>query len=832
MAKKNKTLHLICNAHLDPVWLWHWQEGAGEALSTFRTAAEICEADEAFVFNHNEVILYEWVRQYDPALFKRIQRLVKAGRWHIMGGWYLQPDCNMPSGESFVRQILLGRAYFKKQFGAMPTTAINFDPFGHTRGLVQILVKSGYDSYLFGRPEQKDCALPSDSFVWVGYDGSQVLARRFSFPYLSRLGMARHKIKQWLSENTDTDLDLLLWGVGNHGGGPSRRDVRDVNRLIARTETHTICHSTPEAYFKQSRRRAAALPAHAGDLNPWGVGCYTSQVRIKQKHRLLENEIYSLEKMAATAAVNGLMKYPREQISEALHDLMTGEFHDILPGSSIQSVEEASLRMLDHGLEITSRQKARAFFALTAGQLKAAKGRIPILVYNPHPFRVKTLIDCEFQLPDISEHFTDVIVYRKDRAVPSQVERERSNLRVDWRKRVVFIADLEPGRMNRFDCLTEVIGEKPPVALRPSKGRIVFKTDRLRVVINTRTGLIDSYRIRGRECLARNAFEPIVLADTEDSWVMEGRAFRDVIGRFRLMDRNAGCEFSGLPADVGARRLASVRVLEDGPVRTIVEAVLSYGKSAICQRYILPKYGTEMEVAMRVFWNEKTKMLKLSLPTIGADNHYLGQVAYGRDRLPANGDEAVAQEWVAVVSKRRGFALTCINNGAYGSDFSRRALRLTLLRSAAYSSEKWPSPPKDRFSPRMDQGERSFRFWLNAGPVRDRLDRIDREALTKNETPYALAFFPSGRGKKPKPLAVLSDNVVQITAVKRAESNSDLVLRLFEPTGRARRTVLGLPFLRRKIALKLGPFEIRTLRINAAKRTIVATDLLERPLQR
>ncbi|MBC8217013.1 MAG: alpha-mannosidase, partial [Planctomycetes bacterium] len=323
MPSKRRTLHLICNAHIDPVWLWEWPEGAAAAISTFRSAAELCRQNESFVFNHNEAILYEWVREYEPALFREIQRLVKAGKWHIMGGWYLQPDCNMPSGESFVRQILAGRAYFKKHFNATPTTAINFDPFGHTRGLVQILAKTGYDSYLFGRPDQNDCPLPADEFVWVGYDDSEVMAARFRDWYNSPLGKAREKIQRRLADDNDAECELLLWGVGNHGGGPSRLDVRNVDKLIKQTKCPQIRHSTPEAYFKQLKRNRDKLPKHNKDLNPWAVGCYSSQIRIKQKHRKLENEVYSLEKMACAAAVNGLVKYPFERIQEALRDLMT-----------------------------------------------------------------------------------------------------------------------------------------------------------------------------------------------------------------------------------------------------------------------------------------------------------------------------------------------------------------------------------------------------------------------------------------------------------------------------------------------------------------------------
>ena len=122
-------VHLLCNAHIDPVWLWAKEEGVAETLSTFRVAASFCEAYDGFIFNHNEAVLYEWVEEHEPALFARIQKLVREGKWHIMGGWYLQPDCLMPSAEGFLRQIEAGRRYFSENFGDEPTTAINLDPF-------------------------------------------------------------------------------------------------------------------------------------------------------------------------------------------------------------------------------------------------------------------------------------------------------------------------------------------------------------------------------------------------------------------------------------------------------------------------------------------------------------------------------------------------------------------------------------------------------------------------------------------------------------------------------------------------------------------------------
>ncbi|HDP35708.1 MAG TPA: alpha-mannosidase, partial [Candidatus Hydrogenedentes bacterium] len=332
-----KSLHLICNAHIDPYWMWEWEEGAAEALSTFRTAADFCEEYDGFIFNHNEVILYKWIEAFEPALFKRIQRLVAAGRWHIMGGWYLQPDCNMPSGESFVRQILTGRRYFQEKFGAQPSTAVNFDPFGHTRGLVQILAKAGYDSYLHCRPDNNDCPLPDADYVWVGYDGSEVAGHRTLVWYgTPARGMIRGALEQYMKTHGDREVGLVTWGIGNHGGGPSREDLEDLAVVMRETDAFPIVHSTPESYFAELRDRNVTRPRVERDINPWAVGCYTSQVRLKQKHRLLENELYAVEKMCAHAALLGLLEYPRDALHDALCDLMVAEFHDILPGSSVQ----------------------------------------------------------------------------------------------------------------------------------------------------------------------------------------------------------------------------------------------------------------------------------------------------------------------------------------------------------------------------------------------------------------------------------------------------------------------------------------------------------------
>jgi alpha-mannosidase len=624
----------------------------------------------------------------------------------------------------------------------------------------------------------------------------------------------------------------MVWGVGNHGGGPSRQDIETLNGMLAADPGVKISHSTPEAFFGELETYRDQLPVRRKDLNHWGVGCYSSQVRIKQKHRQLENELYATEKMLAAAACQGRLAYPKAELVEAGYDLASAEFHDILPGSSIQPVEETSIRLLDHGLETLSRLKARAFFALAQGQPRAKEGEIPILVYNPHPYAVKALVECEFQMADQNwvDTFTNGVVFSGEQALPTQVEKEVSNLTLDWRKRVVFQAELQPAQMNRFDCHLEMLPAKPAPALTAEEDAFRFKTTALDVVVNAHTGLLERCCIHNVNYLKEGACQAVVMEDNEDPWGMLVHGFHQVAGAFTLLTPEESARFSGvrLPA------LPAVRVIEDGAVRSVIEAVFGFEQSRLCLRYKLPKQGSEIEIEVRVHWNEKNRLLKLALPTRHPAARFKGQVAYGTDDLPDNGDEVVAQKWVGVFSAEHGAACTVINDGTYGCDYTQGQLHLTLLRSPAYSGHpiyERPIVPQDRYTPRIDQGERLYHFWLNGGAPEERLAAVSREALLHNEKPEALSFFPSGEGRPPQPLVVLSDDAVLLTAAKQAEDGRGLILRLFEPTGQARTTLVSLPWLGMEQTVALAPFEIRTYKVDGTERTWQEVNLIEEPLE-
>lgn len=831
----DKDLVLICNSHIDPVWLWPWEEGLSVTLSTFRAAATLCEEFDDFVFCHNEALLYSWIEQWDPALFQRIQRLVKRGRWHIMGGWFLQPDCNLPSGESFVRQVLAGRQYFSQKFGVAPTVAINFDPFGHTRGLVQILAKSGYTGYLFCRPDAKWLDLPSDDFTWVGYDGSTVTAHRAADHYNSELGKARVKIERWLSGHADRHHGLLLWGVGNHGGGASRHDLREIAELVRSVAgERSITHGRPEDYFARVGA-GSTLPRVERSLNPWAVGCYTSMATVKQAHARLERTYFAAETISAAAATLGLLTYPRRDLRAALEDLLYCQFHDILPGEGIQEVEQQALDRLGHGNEIAGRVRARAFFALLAGQPAAAEGEYPICAYNHHPYPADEEIVCEFQPPE--PNFDRAVFWQPRLTGPDghdvavQLEKESCNIQNDQRKRLVFRASLPPSTLTRFSCRLDAVPVPPPTGVRDVASPLTLTSGRRRVTIDPATGLLSSFKVDGVEYLAAQGPRPVVMNDSDDPWGMKVRSFREVAGHLSLMDAASAARFAG----VSAGTLPPVRIIEEGPVRVVVEALLHSDRAAVCLRYKVPTQGSAVEIEALVSWRERHRMLKLGFPSALAQPRVTAQVPYGVEEFAGEGEECVGHRWIALTDQARHATLTVITESTYGFDVADGELRLSLLRAPAYAGhpvdDTTPIVRQDRFEPREDEGLHRFRFWLDAGPTDERLALIDSEATRRTSPPMVLNVFPSGDGIRPLQGVVVDDPAIRLGALKLAEEDGRLVIRLFETTGTNRRVRFRIPALALDRALSFGPFELKTLAVDPDGHQVAETDLLERPIR-
>ncbi len=833
-------IHLISNAHLDPVWLWRWDEGAAEAVSTFRVAADFCEQFDGFVFNHNEAILYQWVEEYEPALFARIQKLVREGKWNIMGGWYLQPDCNMPTGESMIRQIEVGRRYFAEKFGVIPTTAVNVDSFGHSRGLVQVMAKTGYDSYLFCRPLREFLGevideWGFDDFTWAGYDGSQVTGHRHYSIYNSKLGKGAEKLENYFKVRGHVSRGLMLWGIGDHGGGPSRIDLTQINELIRRETDREIVHSTPEAYFAELRQENRELPWREKDLNSWAVGCYTTQAEIKRKYRQMENEMFSTEKMLTHAAVEGLTEYPADALKDAEKDMLFAQFHDILPGTVVPLAMEDSLRTMDHGLEIISRKKAKAFFLLAAGQPKAADGEIPIMAYNPHPYEIEGDFECEFHMNEefSRKHFVVFpAVYQNGVRLPCQLEQEACQMPMQWRRKVAFHATLKPMQMNRFDCRIEKHDIEGPLCIPYDDGHYRFDNGTISVEISTRTGLMESYRVNKVEYLKKEAFRPLIIQDDEHTIGTFVRAFPNVCGEFKLLTPMETTEFCGVYGTL----LEPVHLIEDGEVRTILEAAFGYNHSRLLLRYILPKRGAQVQVQAIVHWNETNKMLKLSIPTVLNNSECMGQVMYGYDKLPGDGRENVSQHWVGVADEKENRMLSIINDHTYGSSFQDGELRVSLLRAPRYGclvrhEDRWKIYNRG-YVPHTDQGVHSFCFWMEGGNKNTRLKHLEREAQVRHEQPYMLSFFPCGDGTAPAEGLRVSGGSVVVTGFKKCEYSDRYMVRLYNGFEEPTSVDVTYEAMHVDMTVAMGPFEVKTLVIDQKTGEVTETDMLEDQYQK
>jgi alpha-mannosidase len=359
---------------------------------------------------------------------------------------------------------------------------------------------------------------------------------------------------------------------------------------------------------------------------------------------------------------------------------------------------------------------------------------------------------------------------------------------------------------------------------------LVLRSDKAEWTIRTTTGLIESYKVNGIDFLKSRAFQALVMEDNPDSWGMKVRSFRNYEGKFSALSEQESTRFAG----TAGSKLKNVQIVEDGPVRTVVEALFQYNQSYICHSYKFPKKGSEFEVETRVFWNEKDRMLKIAIPSMFRNGNCRGQVAYGVQEFDPTDDELVAQKWISMVSSDNRHALTVINDRVYGFDFKGGEFRISLLRSPAYAADVGDSGAlrmKNRFLPRMDQGEKIFRFWINGGNVTKRMALIDREALAKNEAPMALCSFPSGEGKTTTPSLVLNDKAIQVTALKMAEDKNWLVFRLFEPTGKGRMTHVAIPGLNMEFGLSLRAFEIKTIAVDLGTKEMFELDLIERKLK-
>lgn len=799
-----KKMHLICNAHIDPLWLWNWSDGIAAGVSTFSAAVELSEKFD-YIFCHNESLLYEAIKEYAPRLFIKIKELVKAGKWHIMGGWYLQSDCNFPEGETINRCLNRGLSFFEREFGMRPETAISFDSFGHSRGLVQILAGNGYKNYIICRPMKDEWMPESELFYWDGYDGSMIKVFRAGEHYNSKRGHAVDKIMQELCKKDE--VSAVLWGVGNHGGGPSATDLKMISELMKNSETE-ILHSTPDAFFRDIK--ISPQMRFSNSLQNCMPGCYTSMSTVKTRFRCAESLYYTTEILATYANLKKGAEYPDKLLDSAMDDILKCSFHDILPGTCIRDGEKFAVNRLGSAVSKLEDIRIKSIYKLMEGEEKAREGEYPIFVFNPEPVAVKTILTCEFILADQNYENYWLLPEAElgGKKLSVQLIRESSNLPLDWCKRILIECELPPMQLSRISVYF-TRGEKPVIKKFFADKIFVHNACGRTALLDTATGLISSLKFNGEKCFGKDLLQPVVYADVADPWMMEKRYLKGYEGYgipFELLKLKEVSEFVG-----AGEESAPCYRLEKGDVCTRVESLYGYNRSRMKLTYTFYENRPEIDIDIGVLWNERNRVLKLELPI--EKGIPLVQGMLGREKIVCDGSEHVMQKWVGVENNGKIYAI--LNSGLYGCSVKEGVLSINLLRGTTYTSyplNDLPMLRADGYVPSMDLGWHEFKLRIGCYEQ----DEVDVEAIRFNRTLCAMNLFPVpvyDRVKTDELPITINSKAVFMLAMKNC--NGGTIMRFYNADDKIKETTLKVG--EKAIELRFKPYEVISVFYNSEK---------------
>jgi len=807
-----KKMYMIGNAHLDPVWLWQWQEGYQEAKATFRSALDRLTEYEDFIFTSSSAAIYEWIETNEPKMFEEIKQRVNEGRWVICGGWWLQPDCNLPSGESFVRQGLLGQRYFKEKFGVTAKVGYNVDSFGHNGMLPQILKKSGLDAYVFMRPGPEGKGLPSRLFIWESHDGSRVTAFRIPFEYCTFHNLNTHIFHCSRELKHSFNHVMCFYGVGNHGGGPTKENIEMIHG-INKNDNMNLIFSSPNEFFTQVKSIEHQLPVVHDELQHTSGGCYSAHSEVKKYNRYSENLLLQAEKFSSLANWTTGNEY-KQNYQQAWKGVLFNQFHDILAGTSIEPAYKDARDLYGESISIASRGLNDALQTLSWNiNIEEEKDMKPIVVFNPHSWPIKTNVEFEaglfrnYLLPD-----TFIIEDVNGNEVPYQFV--DSIAKIPNRKRVSFLADVPALGYSTFK-LRPVKGSKDFDSVKMTD--YTMENERFKLMVDPESGAIKSLFDKKIEVeiFKDVAALPHVIKDVTNPWGPPHLHLDEVVGVFKPV---------------------KIKILEEGAVKGIIRVISKYQASTVIQDFIMYKDKNVIEVNVKVNWQETFKALTLRFPIALSQQSATYEIPYGHMNREASGEEEPMQNWVDVTGtinkeKPEIYGLSILNDGKYAAAVKEDTISLTILRSPIFASHdpNILTIEREEEYDFIDQGLQSFTYsmlphengWEEAGTVRHALE-LNQKAQVVVES-YHNGSLPL----RASYISIDQDNIV-LTALKKAEDNDDLIARFYETHHEATKTKISFQCWNRNIALEFGPSEIKTIRIpKNINEEISETNLIE-----
>ena len=790
-----KKVYFVGNAHLDPIWIWEWQEGSQEAKATIRSALDRMKEYPEFNFVCAASRVFEWVEEFDPKMFAEIKERIKEGRFHIVGGWYVQPDCNNPSGESFARHGLYAQRYFKEKFGVTARTGYNVDSFGHNANIPQLLQKAGMDRYIFMRPNETEKHLPTHVFYWEAPDGSKVLSSRLTRMYSTSHGRMEtdeafeNELKLG-SDNADPAFKemLFFYGVGNHGGGPTKRNIEKILRYRDLYPEKQFIFSNVDDFFDDVlATEADRIMTIKDDMQHHASGCYAAVSFVKNGIRRAECAMTTAESMTMLADALGVRGHmDTERFKELWKNILFSHFHDSMGGCSIKAAHEGVDRGLSYsrfGADVLTNNAIQTIS--WAVDTRDAKKGFPFMIFNPYSFPVEMTAKINKRRTHIYDE--------NGNPVPMQLVHSPAMLVNTYKGDVIFNAKVPAfGYATYYFKGIEEDLELPEESFenRVSAVDNVLENDLLKITFDVKTGAITSVYDKElkKEYLRGKGALPVVIDESaHDTWSHAMNFFDEEIGTF---------------GD------AMVTPLENGPVQAKMKVVNRYGNSTLTQYFVLKPGSKEIAVEGKADWHEARKMLKLRYEWDLQDPKAYYEIPFGVMERPSDGEEEPGQMWIAVKDEARGFAL--LNDNKYSFSVKGGDMNLTVLRSPYYIDHGRGETPDDEIE-LTDQGVQFFNYtilpiekdtpWNVIIKKAKVLNNRPKELIENNHEGHLPTFFEG--------MTVSADNVI-VSALKRSEDGTGTVVRIYETDGLDTEVTLAGPVLPAPLTTTIGHFAVDT----------------------
>ncbi len=772
----------VGHAHMDLAWLWPLRETRRKGARTFATALANMQRYPDYIFAASQAQLFQWMKEDYPVLYEKIAQQVRAGRIEPQGALWVESDTNLTSGESLVRQILYGQRFFQQEFGITPRYVWLPDTFGYSAALPQIIKLAGMDYF---STQKLSWSLinhfPYHSFHWQGIDGSSVLVHMLPEETYNSPAAPRSigKIESNYAERGVSDQALLVFGIGDGGGGPGEEHLERLARLKNFAGLSPVKQRWAAEFFSRLAKDEQRFPTWVGELYlERHQGTLTTNARSKRYNRKMEQALRELEWTASLAHCLTGIAYPAQQLETIWKEVLLYQFHDILPGSSIKRVYDESLARYSVLHQQVEEMLVQYQTAL-AGQISTAGMQQPVLVFNALSWERQSWLKLgevwqQVRVPAMGCRSTDqserTPVFPTPSAAPDQIENERLLVRFD------------------------------------ASGAI--------------TSLFDKQQQREAIPAGETANQLLLFCDYGDAWDIP-------------LDYVAS-QPARLP-------LAETRTWVDGP-RAIIEQTYRQGASEVLLEISLEAGSSQLEFFAQVKWREPQTMLRAIFPVNVFAEQATFEIQYGHVQRPTHQnttwdlakDEVAAQKWVDL--SQRDFGVALLNDSKYGHRIKGHTIELNLLRSVPYPGSPvdqnvvvQPGEPHPAFT---DQAEHAFRYALLPHPGDFVTGSVIQAAYEFNLPLRVLPVQPGERGKQTQTswLEVSPPNVI-LETVKWAEDGSGMVLRLYEAARSSTQAALRinlpvqevwqtdllegspqpLDFQDGQVLLSFRPFEIKTL---------------------